>query len=97
MGILLTPLCYAIALVSGAGGLVVMGLFFPYVMLIGLLMPNTSWVIAILISTLQFPLYGAAFGAARLRNRLRETAIGLAITHFLTAIIFMVLISYRSN
>jgi hypothetical protein len=52
-------------------------------MLLGSLMEDVAWFIALPVFALQFPLYGAAFGAASVGDRFRPLAVGLAVAHLL--------------
>jgi hypothetical protein len=89
VGVIATPLCYLIGAFFSGGGHVLysMILFFPYGMLMGLLFQNVSWLIALPVFAVQFPLYGVAVGAAILRDRYRPLVIGLAVAHFLLMMI----------
>lgn len=88
-GVIATPICYLLgAFFSGGGHLLyTMILFFPYGMLLGLLIQDISWLIALPAFALQLPLYGAAFGAASMKDRFRPLAIGLAVAHFLAVMV----------
>jgi hypothetical protein len=88
-GVIATPICYLLGAFFSGGGHVLypMILFFPYGMLLGLLVPKISWLIALPIFALQFPLYGAAFGAVSVKDRFRPLAIGLAVAHFLVMMV----------
>ena len=85
VGVLATPLCYLIGVLFSGGGHFIYPiiLFFPYGMLIGLLFQNVSWLIWLPVFALQLPLYGAAFGAATVKDRYRSLVIVVAVAHFL--------------
>lgn len=88
-GVIATPVCYFLgAFLSGGGHfLYPMILFFPYGMLLSLLVQNISWwFIGLPVFALQYPLYGVAFGAASVKDGFRPLAIGLAVAHFLAVI-----------
>ncbi len=89
IGVIATPICYLLGAFFSGGGHVLyhMILFFPYGMLLGLLVRNISWLIVLPAFALQFPLYGAAFGAASVKDRFRALAIGLAVAHFLAVMV----------
>ena len=84
-GGLITPICYLLGgLFSGGGhSLYPMIFFFPYAMLLSLLVQNVSWITALPFFALQFPLYGAAFGMAKVRGGFRPVVAGIAVAHFL--------------
>jgi hypothetical protein len=46
---------------------------------------------------LQFPLYGAALGAASVEERFRHLAIGLAVAHFLAMMLGFVVEYVQQN
>ena len=69
----------------------------PSGMLLGLLVQNISWLIALLIFALQFPFYGVAFGAASVKDRLRPLAIGDAAAHYLVMMVGFVVEYTQQN
>ncbi len=89
IGVIATPVCYLLSAFFSGGGHVLyhMIFFFPYGMLLGLLVQKISWLIVLPVFAFQFPLYGAAFGAASVEDRFRPLAIGLAVAHFLVVMV----------
>jgi hypothetical protein len=98
IGVIAAPICYLLALFLSVGGLnhYPVILFYPYSMLLGLLMPKIVSVIWLPIIVLQFPLYGVAVGAASVKDGFRPLAIGLAIGHFL-ALMLGIVIEYTQH
>jgi hypothetical protein len=100
IGVIATPICFLLGAFFSGGGHTVypMILFFPYGMLLGYLFENLSWwFVGLPIFALQFPLYGAAFSAASVKDRLRPLPVTLAVAHFLLVILIMAVEYTRQN
>ena len=100
IGVIATPVCFLLGAFFSGGGHTIypMILFFPYGMLLDYLFENLSWwFVGLPVFALQFPLYGAAFGAASVKDRLRPLPIALAVTHFLMVILVMAVEYTRQN
>ena len=89
VGVIITPICYLLVSFLSVGGLnpYLVIPFFPYAMLLGLLMPKITESVWLPIIALQFPFYGVAFGAASVKDRFRPLVIGLAVAHFLAVML----------
>jgi hypothetical protein len=99
VGVVATPVCYVLAAFLSGGGhyLYLMILLFPYAMLLGSLIENISWFVTLPLFALQFPLYGAAFGAASVGDRFRPIAVGLAVAHFIAVMLGFVVEYVQQN
>jgi hypothetical protein len=85
LGILATPVCLLLGAFFSGGGhsLGAMSVFFPFGMLLAQISPEIPGSIVLIISGLQYPLYGLATALALKDERFRWLVIGLLIAHML--------------